>query len=441
MSSLLSIYQQVLEKIDAGRLLNERLSHEELEGRWDLIALGKAAPRMAEAASEILRDRLNRGIVLSKIGHLKLTPGLKRDTRFVLLEAAHPVPETSNTAATEALIDWCAEKTDSDSLLVLVSGGTSSLLSLPNPPLTPADLRRVNMAFLASGLPIEKINTLRKHLSQVKGGHMLSWLRPYRRYHQWTVVDICAPGLSEAELHSLVGSGPFMADPSDLEQAQKVLARLGTHLAPALLEKARSALRETPKSSPFRSEILADHRLLAAAAQAVATQMAIPLISPPFGLCEEVRPLAERLSDLALSLQKNGQHGIMVATGEPTVKLSSNAIGRGGRCQELALRFARNIAGCQGISLLAGSSDGTDGPTDQAGALVDGSSWPRLVEQVGTRRALDFLDTHDSQSALSLIPQNLIVTGPTGQNINDLILLEVSPTAAQELSLLESNSR
>ncbi|MFA5508291.1 MAG: MOFRL family protein, partial [Vulcanimicrobiota bacterium] len=121
-----------------------------------------------------------------------------------------------------------------------------------------------------------------------------------------------------------------------------------------------------------------------------------------------------------------GRRGVLVASGEPTVAIRVENPGRGGRCQELALRFAREIAGCPGLRLLAGSSDGTDGPTEDAGALVDGTTWPELCRVLGEDEMERVLREHDSGSALSRLKGALLHTGPTGHNINDLYLLEIS---------------
>lgn len=305
-----------------------------------------------------------------------------------------------------------------------MSGGTSSLLCLPVDSLELAEFRQIQNTLLKSGLPIERINVLRKHLSQVKGGQMSVHVAGYQDMLQLTLVDVCGPGLSPEEILSLVGSGPFLADPSSKAEAEAVLEQISSKLGCDLYLKARNSLRETPGTSPFKAVMLADHLSLRACARSILGSQAAD--GPALDLQGDVASLASRLARAAVKLQAEEKYGVLVTTGEPTVEILSGANGKGGRCQELALRFAREVAGKRGLRLLAGSSDGTDGPTDKAGAVVDGETWPELCGAVGAGKAEALLDNHDSLTALSSVPGSLIETGPTGQNINDLVLLEIA---------------
>jgi hydroxypyruvate reductase len=222
-----------------------------------------------------------------------------------------------------------------------------------------------------------------------------------------------------------VGSGPALADPSSQQEAEELLAQLDGIALPALLGKCRSALIETPKSLDLQAELLADHHTLAKLARQLLGKRARQDPQWKDVVTDDVQVLATDWAHLARRLQSQGFQGTLIATGEPTVQLSPNASGRGGRCQEIAARFAREIAGLEGVALLAGSSDGTDGPTPYAGALVDGQSWGRLETLLGQDRCLALLSRNDTSGLLEALPDLLLDTGPTGHNLNDLFLLSV----------------
>lgn len=399
-----------------------------------MLAVGKAAVPMALAARRNFRSQMGRGFLLTKLRHID--PGSRSllEEDFELREAAHPVPDASSVESTQALLRWCHAGTDSRNLLILMSGGTSSLLAAPAPPLSLSDLQQVQKALLSSGLPIEDMNVVRKHLSLVKGGQLAEHVLGYQRCLQLTLVDICAPDRRPEEILSLVGSGPLVADPSTRAEAEQLLTRLRCRLDPEVFDRARTALRDTPKTSPVQAEILADHRAL--------VDTAVELLGAEHLTCEEwpqhvqgeVSAVAARFAELAQRLQRKGRFGVLVAAGEPTVELGVEPPGEGGRCQELALRFARAVAEQPGLTLLAGSSDGTDGPGEFAGALADGTTWPALVQRVGSDRAEQMLARHDSGGALGLVPGCLLKTGPTGQNLNDLFLLRIAPGAGSKSS-------
>lgn len=296
------------------------------------------------------------------------------------------------------------------------------MLVAPQEPLQLEDLIEINARLLKSGLPIEKMNILRKHLSRVKGGQLAARCNGYGSVEQLLMVDICAPDLKEGEILSLVGSGCFVADPFTLDEAAEVLRKLS--LPPGLAERAEKALHETPKEVRGTSIVLASHRTLLMEAEAAVGE---PLTHPHWEpeVRGEVRTLAGHFARIGREMQAAGRKGVLLAAGEPTVKIEVENPGRGGRCQELALRFAREIAGVEGLRLLAGSSDGTDGPTGDAGAVVDGNTWPALCDKLGKDEMERVIREHDSGSALAHLEGVLLRTGPTGQNVNDLYLLEI----------------
>lgn len=421
---LLEIYSNVLQSLSPDLLVQQYLQSIELPKAVEVLAVGKAAVPMACAARKVLDDRFVRGFLLTKYDHVSAEARELLGESFVVREAAHPVPDSKGREATLDLLKWL--ESGSGQLLVLMSGGASALLVAPQPPLSLEDLRQVNSALLQSGLPIEKMNVLRKHLSQVKGGQLAERCRAYQTVKQLVMVDICAPGLQEEEILSLVGSGCFAGDPFTKEQAGEILDGLG--LPYEVKARALEALHETPESVVVESAVLASHRTLLEQAQARTGSL---LEHPrwPKEITGEVREVARSFAEVARELKETGASGTLVACGEPTVEIRVEKPGRGGRCQELALLFAREVAGMEGVTLLAGSSDGTDGPTEDAGALVNGRTWDELCQLVGTEAAEQCLANHDSGSALARLPGALLRTGPTGQNLNDLYLLQLSKTA------------
>ena len=417
---LREIYQGVLGGLELDSGLHDRLSQETASPYSQLLAIGKSAARMAETASAYLAPG-REGFVLTKEGHL--TPRL-RDVLwgFETWEAGHPLPDTRGQMATERLLEWLDQVRRPSHLLLLLSGGASSLLVDPAPPLTLEDLKGLNLALLSSGLPIDQINIVRKHLSTLKGGGLGDKLGRFAQVTQLVYSDICP----DWERLDLVGSGPALSDPSTLQDASEILDRLAPFLLPRLMRRCREALRETPKQLPWKAERLADYRtLVSLAVQAVGLRKEAPGWSDT--VTGDVAELAAGWAHLASRLQAEGFSGVLVASGEPTVRLEGLTPGaKGGRCQELAARFAREISGRPGLALLAGGSDGTDGPTPYAGACVDGESWGRLVTVHGVQAAEALLAGHDVTALLRAVEGLLLDTGPTGHNLNDLFLLSIS---------------
>ncbi|MFA7481603.1 MAG: DUF4147 domain-containing protein [Vulcanimicrobiota bacterium] len=415
------IYRKVLKNLAPDVLVEKFFRTRSKHDFMEILAVGKAAVSMSLGAKRGLGEKFRRGFLLTKYDHLDSSSRAVLAAGFELHEAGHPAPDKAGLKATDRLLEWLQE--GEGDLLVLMSGGASALLVAPRAPLLLDDLRTLNASLLRSGLAIERMNILRKHLSRVKGGQLVESCARYRTIHQLVLSDICAPELGEKEVLSLVGSGCLVADPSTVEEAREVLDRL--QLPEGVASRVASALRETPKAVRGESHILACHHDLREAARKL---LGDPITDPrwPEVVVGEVGMVARGFARVGRALREEGRRGVLVASGEPTVAIRVENPGRGGRCQELALRFAREIAGCPGLRLLAGSSDGTDGPTEDAGALVDGTSWPELCRVLGEDEMERVLREHDSGSALSRLKGALLHTGPTGHNINDLYLLEIS---------------
>lgn len=417
-----SVYFRILKELDRGLILSRRLEEDIDDPYQQLLAIGKSSALMAAVAISYCTWP-RRGFVITKEGYLS-SRYREKLWGIECWEAEHPLPGRRSLLASQRLMCWLDEVPNKGRLLVLLSGGTSSLLEEPRPPLTIADLARLNRSLLASGLEIEEINILRKHLSLVKGGFLGQVIaRRFSRVTQLVMGDVCLPNL-KARL-DLVGSGPTLADPTTVQEARAVLQGLEATLPPLLVRKCQQALKETPKALPLSAELIADHHRVGELAREYLGDLTKQHSKWPEFIDGEVAKLAAVWAKTALELQSEGFEGVLVATGEPTVKLSDETVGEGGRCQELALRFARKIAGSVGITLLCASTDGGDGPTPYAGAVVDGHSWPIIEKGPYREQAVELLKGHYSSRLLSSVPNALIETGPSGHNLNDVFLLAI----------------
>jgi glycerate-2-kinase len=381
--------------------------------RLVVLAAGKAAAAMAAALEELAADRISRGLVVTKDGH-----GAQL-AKLALRHAGHPLPDQrSETAAREAiaLVEGAAP---GEVLVVLLSGGASALLSCPLPGLSRDDLVATTELLLASGVEIEEINTVRKHLTEISGGR-LARRAASRRIEVLAISDV--PG----DAIETIASGPCAADLRSNADALGVFERRGLRgrVPPrvvAHLESSREDSVEPGDATLARvcSTILASNRDALAGAREAALERGLRAVTVTDALSGEARDAGRRLVALARSLSRDGPL-LLLAGGETTVTLRGG--GKGGRNQELALAAASELAGSSGIALLAAGTDGTDGPTDAAGAYVDGGTARRgRALGLDARAALERNDSYSFFSAEG----GLLVTGPTRTNVMDLVLVLV----------------
>ncbi len=393
-------------------------------GSIHVLALGKASVPMARAAAMRLGARAGPGLVVTKDGHAE---GF---THWPVLETAHPVPDARSAEAGRRGLDFAAAVPADARLLVLLSGGTSSLASTPVAGLELSDLVHANRSLLASGAPIKDVNVVRKRLAAVSGGR-LAVATAARRIDVWIVSDVLDDDPAS------IASGPCAPDPSDFEQAVSILRRrdvwLGlpervrTHLSEGVRRKERDT---PPVSDPLFERV--HTRIVASNADAVAAA-ADSLEKEGARVLRLGRPLegeASRkgrwLAGLACALATD-ETTAFVAGGETTVTLPADP-GLGGRNQELALAAAQELArqaeagvsSAARVTLLAAGTDGSDGPTDAAGAVVDATTVER-IRRAGIDPA-SALARHDSTPALDAAG-DLMRTGPTGSNVMDLTLV------------------
>lgn len=367
------------------------------KGKFVLLAIGKAAWQMAAAASACLGGMISEGLVITKYGHSRgEIPGCR------ILEAGHPVPDENSFDGAEAALEMVAGLEPDDTVIFLISGGGSALFELP---LVPADeLQDITRQLLASGAGITEINTIRKRLSGVKGGRFACKCPAH--IYQIVLSDILGDPLD------MIASGPASPDPSTCEEALEIAERYGLRLSDQAMELLH---KETPKSlDNVESSIVGSvSELCRAAAEACRDRGYEPVILTDMMDCE-AREAGAYMGALARMHAEKGPIAL-IAGGETVVKLTGS--GKGGRNQELALAAAEVIAGLDNVLIFSLGSDGTDGPTDAAGGIVDGSTKGRLEAQGNSIQ--DVLADNDAYNALKAV-DSLIMTGPTGTNVNDI---------------------
>ncbi len=345
-------------------------------GRLRLIAMGKAAARFAAAFVAAVPEQVDEGLVVVKEGHVEPVAACR------VIEASHPVPDARSSAAGEAVLRFAAAARAVDRHVVLLSGGASALAVAPIEGVSLADKIALTRSLLQSGTPIATINAERSKRSRLKGGKLAALLGS-------SASMVLAISDVEGDDPAVIASGPMTA-PSGPDP------------------KVSYALVATP-----------DDALEAFAASAIRAGCTVCTLGRTF-YGDVGDAVARALA--ALPSFATAQPAIVLAAGEPTVQVQGD--GRGGRCQEFALRIARELRGRTDVTVLAAGTDGTDGPTDATGAIVDGATWSRvLAGGVDPERALARNDAHTALSASG----DLYFTGPTGTNVADLYAMLIAP--------------
>jgi len=427
---LAQIFRHALAAVDAGDLVRRALRWEggalEVAGapvasgqRLVVLAAGKAAAAMAAAVEAVAGDRVASGLAVTKDG---CGAALRQ---VALRTAGHPVPDARSEAAAREVLALVEAAAPGDLLLVLLSGGASSLLACPAQGLALEDLAEATRLLLAAGADIEETNAVRKHLSALSGGWLARRARP-RRIEVLALSDV--PG----DRLDVIGSGPFAADPTTYADALAALRRRGA--LDGLPERVRAHLQaglrgergETPKPGDpdlarVRHTLLATNRTAALAAGAAAERAGLRTVTLDGVLSGEARDAAAALVARAHAARARAPV-CLVAGGETTVTVRGT--GLGGRSQELALAAAVDLDGGPPTALLAAGTDGNDGPTQAAGAYADERTLARARRAgLDARTALAANDSHPFFRAEG----GLFVTGPTRTNVMDLALVRVDP--------------
>ena len=371
-------------------------------GRVYVVAAGKAAWQMAKTAADILGDRMEAGVAVTKYDHVKGDiPGMK------CFEAGHPVPDTNSFAGTQAALQLVEDLREEDTVLFLLSGGGSALFEKPLIP--EEELADITKQLLACGADIVEINTIRKRISAVKGGKFAKLCEPARVF-SIVLSDILGDPLD------MIASGPAYPDSTTCAQAAAVAEKYQLRLS----ERAREMLgQETPKSlDNVETVITGSVRDLCKAAADVCRELGYePEVLTDQVSCE-AREAGAFLAAIAKSHQDSEKSLAFLAGGETVVHLTGT--GMGGRNQELALAAAQGIAGLSDTAVFSIGSDGTDGPTDAAGGYCDGATKGALEEQ-----GMDIYHVLQQNDAYHALEKSggLIITGATGTNVNDVAVL------------------
>lgn len=410
---LRAIFDAALRAVDPTALVHAHLRGADAAraGTVGILGAGKAAARMAAGAEAALGSERVRGRVIVPHGTAASLAAVQ------VSYGSHPIPDAASLAASAALCATLDAFPPSQPILCLISGGASSLLVQPRPPVTLADKMATNALLLACGAAIDEVNAVRKHLSTVKGGG-LARRAGARPVHTLALSDVIGDD------PSVIGSGPAVADPSTFADALVVLDRYGLRSqAPQavrdLLERgARGAVPETLKpgdagAERLRDTVVGSNRLALTAAADAAARLGYHPVVASAPLTGDSRLAAARWAD-ALGALPPGGRWCAIAGGETTVVVRGR--GRGGRNQEFALALVASLAG-RPVAALSAGTDGIDGPTDAAGAFVDGLSAAR-----GAALGLDAqarLADNDSYGYFAALG-DLLHTGPTGTNVMDI---------------------
>ena len=396
-----TIIERSIQAVLPDEAVRRALSGREFSGRVLLVAAGKAAWQMASAAAAQLGDGLSAGVVVTKYDHVK-----GDIPHCACYEAGHPVPDENSFAATQAALDLVKDAGEGDTVLFLLSGGGSALFEKPL--VSGEELQNITGQLLACGADIVEMNTLRKRLSAVKGGRFAQLCAPAKMFAV-VLSDILGDPLD------MIASGPACPDSSTCAQALAVVEKYHLTLSDAAMECLR---QETPKQlDNVETQITGSVRQLCAAAAQVCRQLGYEPVILTDQLCCQAKEAGSFLASIVKTHACPEHPMAFIAGGETVVQLTGK--GKGGRNQELALAAAEGIAGMDNAAVFSVGSDGTDGPTDAAGGYVDGSTRAALLAEGLTVHGV--LADNDAYHALKKTG-GLIVTGPTGTNVNDVAL-------------------
>ena len=439
---LLAIHRAALRAADPERILERDLQGDAASG-WTfrgrpllpparrsgepifLFGAGKAAAALARGVQRGFAGETVRGRIIVKHGHRLEVPGVAVE------EAGHPVPDAHSVEGTSRLLHDLGQTGPDGRVLVLLTGGASALLVAPAAGITLDDKSRVSSLLLACGADIHEMNTVRKHLSAVKGGGLIPLLPPGRAA-ALVISDVIGDQLTS------IGSGPATGDPTTFRDALEVLEKyaLTMRVPDSVRDRLEAGAAGRVPETPDAPGDAAPHHIVASnfhslgAAEREASRLGYRTELFGRDLAGEVHDTARRFARRLAALGPEPAPAALLAGGELTLKVTGD--GRGGRSQEFALVAAGHLEGVAGVALLAAGTDGTDGPTNAAGAFADGDSWGRARE-----RGLDPAATLRNNDSWSLFHEtgDLLITGPTGTNVMDLMVgLSAGTRAGKEPS-------
>jgi len=404
----LRIVEEAIQAVYPENAVKKALENFKSTGNIKVLAIGKAAWRMAKAARESLGDRMSEGIVITKYRY-----SMGDIEGFVTFEAGHPIPDKNTIEATKRALDMVKDLKGDDLLLFLVSGGGSSLFELPAENVELEDLIDITNQLVRSRATISEINGVRKHLSRVKGGHFAEMVKPAKVF-SLVLSDVLGDRLDT------IASGPAYPDLTTSKDARNIIEKHDIKLPSTVL----SALKqETAKSlENVETRVVGSISIACEAAKMTAEKLGYTSMILTTSLDCEAREAGAFLSAISREIV-SGERPVkrpcaIILGGETVVQVKGR--GLGGRNQELALSAARGIEGLENIMIASVATDGTDGPTDAAGGIVDGKTMARLRKK--GIDAEEVLNNNDSYHALEAVG-DLLKTGPTGTNVSDLVVI------------------
>ena len=429
---LKTLIQSGLEAADPGKAMEQSIIRKNNQlcvntVRYDLsqfrkvvcIGAGKSSAHMARRLEQILGNSLEGGMVIVKDGYTAPTKKVQ------VVEASHPLPDGRGIRATKHILAIAGSLTKQDLLIVLLSGGASSLLCAPAPGITLTDKRKTTNALLRSGATIHELNTVRKHLSVIKGGQLAKTTKAQ-------ILTIIVSDVMGDDL-ATIGSGPTVPDSTTFQDAQTIMKyyqiwnnapeNVRKHLEQGTQghrpETWKSRRQQSPRN---RSIILANNQTAIDGIATAAKRLGLRPSILDFPFQGEAKDLGSILGEMAKDIREFGNPirppACLIAGGEPTVTITGK--GKGGRAQETVLAAAQELVGLHNIFVAGFGTDGTDGPTDAAGALVD-----KLTIEEAEKKGIDisqFLNNHDSYNFFKKVGGH-IITGPTKTNVNDIYLV------------------
>jgi hydroxypyruvate reductase len=379
-----------------------------------VVGAGKATAAMAQAVERILGKRIAAGFINVKSGHTAKLRFIEQN------ECGHPIPDAAGVRGAERIAAMAREATARDLVICLISGGASALMPLPAPPITLEEKQATTNLLLQCGATIHEINAVRKHISAIKGGQLAALASP-ARVTSLILSDVIGDNLD------VIGSGPTSPDASTFATARAVFEKyaIGKKAPKAVRDRIDAGIRgdiaETPKTlEGVENRIIGSNRLALDAAASRARELGFQTLILSSSIDGETRDVAQVHAAIAREIRASGQPlgppACIVSGGETTVTLRGK--GKGGRNQEFALAAAEGISGLRNVLIFSAGTDGTDGPTDAAGAQCDGETFTRGDDPL--RR----LAENDAYSFFDPLG-DLIMTGPTGTNVMDVHLVLV----------------
>jgi glycerate 2-kinase len=435
-----AIFSTALSAVDPSKILKDRIRIEKgllrirMEGTSEivfdlnainkifLVGTGKASNSMAQAIEEILEDRITKGIITTKYGHL--LPLKKTE----IIEAGHPIPDQMGYEGAKEIRSLLKESGPKDLVIFILSGGGSALLPFPADGIELKEKQEVTQLLLDCGADIKEINTIRKHISQIKGGGFARWAYPS------TVITFILSDVVGDQL-DVIGSGPTVADPSTFEEALEIFEKYGllNEIAPSIQKHLQlgkeGKVEETPKPGDvvfkkIYNSLIGSNILALRSAEKEATSLGFNTLILSSSIVGETREAARFHTAIAKEIISSGnpilKPACILSGGETTVTIKGN--GLGGRNQEFALAGALEISGIEKIVLLSGGTDGTDGPTDATGAVADHTTVHRASSMGLDPKA--HLENNDAYPFFQKLG-DLWVTGPTHTNVMDVRILLV----------------